>query len=466
MPKGKDASLKDTSLRDTSLKVDTSLKDTSLAGLHNQQIVDSKPLSPGIKFKSAMGIKRKVKRSTSSSPKLSSLKMDAVESRLSSKSLTPPDVVIGRRICGTSSNETLSSNGGCRGGGGGGSSKSVLSNLSLEERRALRSKRFRPHSHSIAYSLDEDFSLLNGGSPKTSFSAHEIATRGADAFMSKSDEGHSGILTGNVVSFADTNGDVHDVAKFPTSRSCNDLSNSDDAVIAGNCSSITKTNHVISDTASILFPDTLLTNCTSVNEQKQNAVMIADVSSLNSLGSSLTSMSHVAPVGGIADTDVVKPELVHRDKKQVRISENAYEILPTAFLPEDGSNDDGVQSYEEGGATAADDAVNNTVTERRLSRSIEVTNIDKAGVAFDDDDEDSEDDIRHKDFIERQNEGREAEETAEEKVVATSPNGRFLKFDLHIGRGSFKTVFKGLDTETGVHVAWCELQVFTTRILI
>lgn len=48
---------------------------------------------------------------------------------------------------------------------------------------------------------------------------------------------------------------------------------------------------------------------------------------------------------------------------------------------------------------------------------------------------------------------------AEEKAVASSPDGRFLEFDIEIGRGSFKTVFKGLDTETGVAVAWCELQV-------
>lgn len=37
---------------------------------------------------------------------------------------------------------------------------------------------------------------------------------------------------------------------------------------------------------------------------------------------------------------------------------------------------------------------------------------------------------------------------------------RFLKFEEEIGRGSFKTVYRGLDTETGVAVAWCELQVF------
>ncbi|KAL8164294.1 UNVERIFIED_CONTAM: hypothetical protein K2H54_048627 [Gekko kuhli] len=54
---------------------------------------------------------------------------------------------------------------------------------------------------------------------------------------------------------------------------------------------------------------------------------------------------------------------------------------------------------------------------------------------------------------------KEIEEEAEMKAVATSPGGRFLKFDIELGRGAFKTVFKGLDTETWVEVAWCELQL-------
>ncbi|KAM9705795.1 serine/threonine-protein kinase WNK1 isoform 4-T4 [Menidia menidia] len=60
----------------------------------------------------------------------------------------------------------------------------------------------------------------------------------------------------------------------------------------------------------------------------------------------------------------------------------------------------------------------------------------------------------------RELEKREQEdiEEAETKAVGTSPDGRFLKFDIEIGRGSFKTVYKGLDTETTVEVAWCELQ--------
>ncbi|XP_016404503.1 serine/threonine-protein kinase WNK3-like isoform X3 [Sinocyclocheilus rhinocerous] len=53
---------------------------------------------------------------------------------------------------------------------------------------------------------------------------------------------------------------------------------------------------------------------------------------------------------------------------------------------------------------------------------------------------------------------KEQEEEAEMKAVATSPSGRFLKFDIELGRGAFKTVYKGLDTETWVEVAWCELQ--------
>lgn len=59
----------------------------------------------------------------------------------------------------------------------------------------------------------------------------------------------------------------------------------------------------------------------------------------------------------------------------------------------------------------------------------------------------------------------ENEEEAEMKAVSTSPGGRFLKFDIELGRGSFKTVYKGLDTETWVEVAWCELQVNSNNIM-
>ncbi|XP_045924618.1 serine/threonine-protein kinase WNK4 isoform X2 [Micropterus dolomieu] len=53
---------------------------------------------------------------------------------------------------------------------------------------------------------------------------------------------------------------------------------------------------------------------------------------------------------------------------------------------------------------------------------------------------------------------QEEKDDLETEAVATSPDGRYLKFNIEIGRGSFKTVYKGLDTETTVEVAWCELQ--------
>lgn len=61
---------------------------------------------------------------------------------------------------------------------------------------------------------------------------------------------------------------------------------------------------------------------------------------------------------------------------------------------------------------------------------------------------------------------QEEREDIETKAVATSPDGRYLKFNIEIGRGSFKTVYKGLDTETTVEVAWCELQVSDRHIIV
>ncbi|XP_066284737.1 serine/threonine-protein kinase WNK2-like isoform X6 [Branchiostoma lanceolatum] len=62
----------------------------------------------------------------------------------------------------------------------------------------------------------------------------------------------------------------------------------------------------------------------------------------------------------------------------------------------------------------------------------------------------------------RVSEGKDGERLEDEvedvKAIASSPSARFLKFDSEVGRGSFKTVYRGLDTETGVEVAWCELQ--------
>ena len=56
------------------------------------------------------------------------------------------------------------------------------------------------------------------------------------------------------------------------------------------------------------------------------------------------------------------------------------------------------------------------------------------------------------------NSSKTAKTVCSEDVLDQSSDGRYLKLE-EIGRGSFKTVYKGLDSASGVAVAWCELQV-------
>ncbi|XP_055689990.1 serine/threonine-protein kinase WNK3-like isoform X4 [Lutzomyia longipalpis] len=58
-------------------------------------------------------------------------------------------------------------------------------------------------------------------------------------------------------------------------------------------------------------------------------------------------------------------------------------------------------------------------------------------------------------FVEQQK--KETKELDKDLGVNISPCKRFFKLNEEIGRGSFKTVFRGWDTHTGVDVAWCEL---------
>jgi len=53
----------------------------------------------------------------------------------------------------------------------------------------------------------------------------------------------------------------------------------------------------------------------------------------------------------------------------------------------------------------------------------------------------------------------ETEDEEDDASHTKSPDGRYIRQNEEIGRGSFKTVFRGLDVETGVAVAWCELMV-------
>ncbi|XP_027110406.1 probable serine/threonine-protein kinase WNK11 [Coffea arabica] len=48
-------------------------------------------------------------------------------------------------------------------------------------------------------------------------------------------------------------------------------------------------------------------------------------------------------------------------------------------------------------------------------------------------------------------------------VLEISPDGRFIKYDEVLGRGAFKTVFKGFDQENGTEVAWYQINLEAGR---
>lgn len=60
---------------------------------------------------------------------------------------------------------------------------------------------------------------------------------------------------------------------------------------------------------------------------------------------------------------------------------------------------------------------------------------------------------------------KEKRDVDEDEPIGMSPCGRFFKYAQEVGRGSFKTVFRGLDTQTGVAVAWCELLVRINTVI-
>jgi len=112
------------------------------------------------------------------------------------------------------------------------------------------------------------------------------------------------------------------------------------------------------------------------------------------------------------------------------------------------------------------------VEKPRVRHLVDEDDDDSCGDEADDESTANEEDLSSecKDEREHKRKRRKSVEDEIEKVVSSSPDERFLKFDWEIGEGSFKTVYKGLDSETGVHVAWCELQVcksyFVTNVTV
>eukprot|EP00201_Polytomella_parva_P011243 CAMPEP_0175061828 /NCGR_PEP_ID=MMETSP0052_2-20121109/13808_1 /TAXON_ID=51329 ORGANISM="Polytomella parva, Strain SAG 63-3" /NCGR_SAMPLE_ID=MMETSP0052_2 /ASSEMBLY_ACC=CAM_ASM_000194 /LENGTH=793 /DNA_ID=CAMNT_0016327739 /DNA_START=103 /DNA_END=2481 /DNA_ORIENTATION=- len=55
--------------------------------------------------------------------------------------------------------------------------------------------------------------------------------------------------------------------------------------------------------------------------------------------------------------------------------------------------------------------------------------------------------------------GHHAESEPDLKPVEMDPNGRYLRYDVVLGRGAFKTVYKAFDEEEGIEVAWNQVKV-------
>ncbi|KAM4530105.1 serine/threonine-protein kinase WNK4-like isoform 2-T2 [Odontesthes bonariensis] len=138
-----------------------------------------------------------------------------------------------------------------------------------------------------------------------------------------------------------------------------------------------------------------------------------------------------------------RPE--EEEDEQEEEEEEEDSICPPSSPPTPVS----MTTSEDNPATQAD-ATGQTPTGQDISWDSE----DETGVTLSD--------SKEEELQEEEEELQEEEEEHDEeemKAVASSPDGRFLKFNIEIGRGSFKTVYKGLDTETMLEVAWCELQV-------
>lgn len=58
------------------------------------------------------------------------------------------------------------------------------------------------------------------------------------------------------------------------------------------------------------------------------------------------------------------------------------------------------------------------------------------------------------DVDEDEEEEEEEEDEEQEKVAEISPKGRFKRFYTELGRGAYKVVYKGIDHDKGLEIAW------------
>ncbi|XP_033190942.2 wnk kinase isoform X4 [Bombus vancouverensis nearcticus] len=158
----------------------------------------------------------------------------------------------------------------------------------------------------------------------------------------------------------------------------------------------------------------------TIYDEDDNGTSISDIVATQALHESLSKLGKVPPLDtelkNVKDTNTQdETKMVKEEKEKEVVQEEAVEGFIGPLLDENFKADEKLTQK-----TMAMEEV------RNLLMKVKVQTVE------DDDDE--------------------------EKAIGISPDGRFLKFEEEIGRGSFKTVYRGLDTQTGVAVAWCELQ--------
>ncbi|XP_067825006.1 serine/threonine-protein kinase WNK4 isoform X2 [Heptranchias perlo] len=150
----------------------------------------------------------------------------------------------------------------------------------------------------------------------------------------------------------------------------------------------------------------------------------------------------------------------HQRKSSIEIEIGADGLLRRPLWSQvapDGHTAPGCFGEREVGASAG---LAGSPQSRRLD-PVNRERLSKTAAAHSSDTEDGPPRIQHKESasdLPEESKMEPEENEVEMKAVDTSPDGRFLKFNIELGRGSFKTVYKGLDTEITVEVAWCELQ--------
>jgi hypothetical protein len=168
------------------------------------------------------------------------------------------------------------------------------------------------------------------------------------------------------------------------------------------------------------------------------------------MGNSNSSLSFVPSLRGS------KTKFSNTKKKQVTIEESVRDpasSVPLLLLPPASSNNNDVVIITDTSNNKPESTVGNPViiAESNVvspTKTLDLMKLDDNNVAQ-----------SLRELKKQQSKNNDNEEDEVVQAVDKSPDGRFLKFDQEIGRGSFKTVYKGLDTQTGVDVAWCELQV-------